>query len=274
MSDRVESKASYLSQSSSAACILFLLQRTCSQEVNWQAFGAILRLIVGGLRIKDPGKDQTVTHNGRYGATLRCRLQDEEIARCRPRGGKQRWYVNSTVTSWTMSELLFLPQSLTPFANSSRDVGTAYLHFVYPECGPLAEPMLTSVAGKFKYHNAIGPRSPAHDATHEAMRTDAVFWTASCTKLMTAVAAMHCVERGLIGLDDDVSELLWEQRNQNILTGFDAKGTPVLEPCEGIMTLRYATSSFPPPAFKCLNIYPAPCVELQSSWLQQQHYVV
>lgn len=52
---------------------------------------------------------------------------------------------------------------------------------------------------------------------------------------------MQCVERGLIGLDDDVSDLLWEQKNQNILKGFDAKGTPILEPCDGIMTLRYAT---------------------------------
>jgi CubicO group peptidase (beta-lactamase class C family) len=52
------------------------------------------------------------------------------------------------------------------------------------------------------------------------METDSTFIMASCTKLMTSIAALQCVERGQIGLDDDVSHILTELKGVKILTGF------------------------------------------------------
>jgi CubicO group peptidase (beta-lactamase class C family) len=70
-----------------------------------------------------------------------------------------------------------------------------------------------------------------------------VFLLASQTKLLTAFSAMLVVERGLIGLDDDVSELLPELGGQKVLRGFEDDGNggerAVLEEREGKLTLRY-----------------------------------
>lgn len=59
------------------------------------------------------------------------------------------------------------------------------------------------------------------------------------TKLMTTVAAMQCVERGLIGLDDDVSSVLHEWKDAEILEGFDESGKPILHKAKNKITLRY-----------------------------------
>jgi hypothetical protein len=70
-----------------------------------------------------------------------------------------------------------------------------------------------------------------------------VFLLASQTKLMTAFSAMLVVERGLIGLDDDVSVLLPELGEQKVLTGFEDDGQggerAVLVERKGAITLRY-----------------------------------
>lgn len=59
------------------------------------------------------------------------------------------------------------------------------------------------------------------------------------TKVVTAVAAMQAVERGLIGLDDDVRPLLPELAGAQILRGFDEEGKPILEKNTHPITLRY-----------------------------------
>lgn len=74
------------------------------------------------------------------------------------------------------------------------------------------------------------------------MELDAVMWYASCTKLITSIAAMQCVERGLLKLDDDVSEILPELKGLQILTGFeedaDENDKPVLVDNVKPITLR------------------------------------
>lgn len=71
------------------------------------------------------------------------------------------------------------------------------------------------------------------------MPLDATMWIASCTKMMTTVAAMQCVERGLLSLDADVSEILPELKGLEILTGFDdAANKPILIPNKKPITLR------------------------------------
>jgi CubicO group peptidase (beta-lactamase class C family) len=71
------------------------------------------------------------------------------------------------------------------------------------------------------------------------MDLDATFVLASCTKLPTIIAALQCVERGQIGLDDDVSPVLTELKDIDILTGFE-EGTdnPMLKKAERKVTLR------------------------------------
>lgn len=73
----------------------------------------------------------------------------------------------------------------------------------------------------------------------ENMDINATFVMASCTKLMTSISALQCVERGQIRLDDDVSIVLLELKDLEILTGFK-EGTeePILEKARNKITLR------------------------------------
>ena len=89
--------------------------------------------------------------------------------------------------------------------------------------------------GAFEYAETFGVRSLE---TREPMELDTPMWIASCTKLMTSIAAMQCVERGEIMLDDDVAELLPELARIEILTGFDEDGQPILKKRQDIITLR------------------------------------
>ena len=70
---------------------------------------------------------------------------------------------------------------------------------------------------------------------------DTTFIFASCTKLMTAISALQCVERGQIGLDDDVSQVLTELKDVQILKDFP-EGTeePTYEKPKTKITLRQA----------------------------------
>ena len=72
------------------------------------------------------------------------------------------------------------------------------------------------------------------------MTLDTIMFTASCTKLLTTISALQCVERGLITLDDDTSDLLPELASQKILTGFDDGGEPILVEKKNPIILRYS----------------------------------
>lgn len=78
----------------------------------------------------------------------------------------------------------------------------------------------------------------------EVMDLGATFALASCTKLMTSIAALQCVERHQISLDDDVSHVLRELKTPEIIRGFDEKTkAPVLQPCATSITLRQVMHS-------------------------------
>ena len=53
------------------------------------------------------------------------------------------------------------------------------------------------------------------------MQQDSILAMASCTKLMTAISVLQCVERGLLTLDADVVPILPEVGKFGIITGFD-----------------------------------------------------
>ena len=71
------------------------------------------------------------------------------------------------------------------------------------------------------------------------MSPDSILALASCTKLMTAIAALQCVEKGLLNLDDDVVHLLPEVGSFGIITGFnESTGDPITIPKTNPVTLR------------------------------------
>ncbi|KAG9234470.1 beta-lactamase/transpeptidase-like protein [Amylocarpus encephaloides] len=91
----------------------------------------------------------------------------------------------------------------------------------------------------FHYEKIFGVRSLKEGAAPEPMQKDDIFWIASCTKLMTSIAALQCIERGLFTLDEDVTKLLPELKDIEILTGFE-KGTqtPILAVATKTITVR------------------------------------
>jgi methyl acetate hydrolase len=85
------------------------------------------------------------------------------------------------------------------------------------------------------YQGAFGARSLAGGAP---MTLDTVFRIASMTKAVTGVAAMQCVERGKLSLDQPAGEIMPELANPQVLEGFDADGKPRLRPARRKITLR------------------------------------
>ena len=68
---------------------------------------------------------------------------------------------------------------------------------------------------------------------------------------MTAIAALQCVDRGQFTLDEDVTRLLPELKDIEILKGFEeGTETPILVKSTKKITLRYAPpSNFNPGLF-------------------------
>ena len=70
------------------------------------------------------------------------------------------------------------------------------------------------------------------------MTLDTVFRIASMTKAVTGVAAMQCVERGKLALDQPAGEIVPGLVEPQVLEGFDADGKPMLRPARRKVTLR------------------------------------
>ncbi|KAK8062479.1 hypothetical protein PG997_014576 [Apiospora hydei] len=74
--------------------------------------------------------------------------------------------------------------------------------------------------------------------------TRSLVWLASMTKLLTAVAALQLVDRGLLTMDQDLRSLEPELAAMEILRGFDddghaGEGKPILEPNTRPITLHH-----------------------------------
>lgn len=61
--------------------------------------------------------------------------------------------------------------------------------------------------GETQFLDAAGPRS-AGASDSEPMNQDSVFWIASCTKLVTAIACCQLIEQGKLDLDMPAAQLL------------------------------------------------------------------
>jgi CubicO group peptidase (beta-lactamase class C family) len=90
-------------------------------------------------------------------------------------------------------------------------------------------------SGSLNYTQYFGNASLQPDARPVSGST--TFCLASSTKLATSVAVMQCVERRLVGLEDDVSIILPELEDAQIFTGVE-NGKPVLKKVQNTITLR------------------------------------
>ena len=86
------------------------------------------------------------------------------------------------------------------------------------------------------YEGAFGRRGVPDGAP---MTRDTVFWIASMTKPVTAVAVMKLVEQSRLWLDRPAQEILPELADTKVLEGFDASGAPRLRAPRRPMTLRH-----------------------------------
>lgn len=86
------------------------------------------------------------------------------------------------------------------------------------------------------YEGAFGTRRLG---ANKLMTIDSVMWIASMTKPITCTAVMQLVERGRVGLDDDMGRLVPEIASVQVLEGFDAGGAPRLRAPKSPITLRH-----------------------------------
>lgn len=90
-----------------------------------------------------------------------------------------------------------------------------------------------------RYEGAAGERQLGSGV---AMTPDTVLWIASMTKALTSVAAVQCVERGLLDLDAPAARVVPAIGELGVLTGFDAEGRPTTRPPRRPVTLRHLLS--------------------------------
>ncbi|GAM89456.1 hypothetical protein ANO11243_074940 [Dothideomycetidae sp. 11243] len=90
--------------------------------------------------------------------------------------------------------------------------------------------------GKWSYSKAFGKQSLAEGA--KDMQLDTPLQIASMTKLITTIAVLQLVERGKIGLDDDVKQYIPELLQEGVLESVDDKGQATTKPVKNKITLR------------------------------------
>ncbi|MCJ1408377.1 hypothetical protein MMC19_002452 [Ptychographa xylographoides] len=96
----------------------------------------------------------------------------------------------------------------------------------------------TDAEGGFVYDKALGERTLL-SGEKQPERLDDVLYLASATKLITTIAAMQCVEDGLLTLTGDLSSIAPELAAMQVITGFSDHGdTPLLEPQVRPITLE------------------------------------
>lgn len=114
-----------------------------------------------------------------------------------------------------------------------------FKHQWYEKCGQSLRLNETETeTGSNAFTRAFGTYLPESE---EPLTEDTVMWVASCTKLVSTVAALQCVEQGLFSLDnpEDVARLLPELAAPDLFQNFDAeKGTFELAKTKRAPTVR------------------------------------
>ncbi|KAL3442326.1 beta-lactamase/transpeptidase-like protein [Aspergillus insuetus] len=108
--------------------------------------------------------------------------------------------------------------------------------FTHPTTGSLHGAAFIAVDnhGQIIYQRAAGRAGSApDDAT--PLKLDSLYWIASLTKLVTAVATVQLVERGLLTLDEEVRDKVQELRDAQVLC---RSAQPEFQAVRGKLTLR------------------------------------
>ncbi|KAJ6092485.1 beta-lactamase [Penicillium sp. IBT 16267x] len=96
----------------------------------------------------------------------------------------------------------------------------------------------TNSESSFVFNKALGKRTLLSGETRPQQLDDVLF-LASATKLLATIAALQCVDDGLLALDNDLSSIAPELAAKQVLTGFTKDGkTPLLEPATQPITLK------------------------------------
>ncbi|KAJ5166271.1 beta-lactamase [Penicillium canariense] len=100
----------------------------------------------------------------------------------------------------------------------------------------------TDAEAHFVYDKAFGERTLL-TGEKRPQQLDDVLFLASATKLVATIAALQCVEDGLLTLDGDLSAIAPELAAKEVITGFSEDGeTPLLEPALRPITLEMLLS--------------------------------
>ena len=92
--------------------------------------------------------------------------------------------------------------------------------------------------GRFIYNKTLGERTLL-SGEKQPHKVDDVLFLASATKLLATVAALQCVEDGLLSLTGDLSSIAPELAAKQVITEFsEDDDTPVLEPQARPITLE------------------------------------
>ncbi|KAL3460952.1 beta-lactamase/transpeptidase-like protein [Aspergillus heterothallicus] len=100
----------------------------------------------------------------------------------------------------------------------------------------------TNTDSSFTYKAALGTRTTL-DGTRLPLKTTNILFLASATKFLTTLAALQCVEDGLLSLTADLSPHAPDLASKQVLTGFDTEtGEPLLEDAATPITLEMLLS--------------------------------
>ncbi|KFH45631.1 hypothetical protein ACRE_034960 [Hapsidospora chrysogenum ATCC 11550] len=111
----------------------------------------------------------------------------------------------------------------------------------------------TDSKGNFRYQRALGERTLLSGERRPAQLDDVLF-LASGTKLLTTIAALQCVEDGLLSLKGDLSTVAPDLAVKKVLIGFSEDGkTPLLEPQARPITLEMLLTHSAGLAYDFLN---------------------
>ncbi|WVQ97931.1 hypothetical protein IAU59_005050 [Kwoniella sp. CBS 9459] len=104
-----------------------------------------------------------------------------------------------------------MPVQLSDKARTELDA----LLDAYPQPGmPGTVLGVVNKQGEMVYLKGVGAKNAV---TGEKMEDDTLFWIASCTKMITGLAAMQLVEQGLIDLDEPVSKFVPELAQMEVI---------------------------------------------------------
>ncbi|MCJ1356258.1 MAG: hypothetical protein MMC33_006252 [Icmadophila ericetorum] len=102
----------------------------------------------------------------------------------------------------------------------------------------IAGAILTAHDSKFHYAKTFGSRTTI-DGTEKALEINDILYLASSTKLLTTIAALQCIDRGLLTLTDPVpSHLMPELASIQVLSGFGEDSQPIMEDKSRPITLQ------------------------------------